>query len=62
MQNLKQATIDVINHLPDTCSVEEIMYQINLTAQVVEGLNDEEKNRTLTTEELLKRVDQWQQK
>ncbi len=62
MRSLKQTSIDVINSLPDSCSLEEIMYEINLTAQVLEGLSDEEKNKTISTSELLNRIKKWQQK
>jgi hypothetical protein len=62
MRTLKQTTLDVIRHLPDSCSLEEIMYEINLTAQVIEGLKDEEEKRTISTDDLLKRVAQWKQK
>jgi hypothetical protein len=62
MQTLKNITIDVIKGLPDTCSIEEIMYQITLVANVVDGLNDEEKGKITSTNELLKKIDKWQQK
>ena len=62
MQTLKDISVDVIKGLPDTCSIEEIMYQIDLVANVIDGLNDVEKGKIITTEELLKRVDKWQQK
>jgi hypothetical protein len=62
MQSLKKASIEVINSLPDSCSLEEIMYELNLTAQVLEGLSDEEKGKTISTAELLKRIEKWQQK
>ena len=62
MQSLKQASIEVINTLPESCSLEEIMYEINLTAQVLEGLSDEEKNKTISTAELLQRIEKWQRK
>ena len=35
------------------------MYRIHLAAQVLEGLQDAESGRLLTTEELLERVGQW---
>ena len=38
---------------------EDIMYRIDLVAQVLEGLKDAESGRLITTEELLERVDQW---
>jgi len=62
MQSLKDISIDVIKGLPDTCSLEEIMYQIDLAANAIEGLNDEQKEKTVTTQELLKHIDKWQQK
>ena len=62
MNSLKQATLEVIKRLPDSCSVEEIMYEINLTAQVLQGLKDEEKGETVSTEELLNRINKWQRK
>ncbi len=59
MALLKEATIETIKRLPDNCSLEDIMYEINFVAQVLEGLKDAEEGRTLTTEELLNRVKQW---
>lgn len=56
---LKQATIETIKRLPDGCSVDDIMYEINFIAQVYEGLKDAREGRLITTDELLKRVDKW---
>ena len=59
MAALKEITIETIKKLPDDCSAEDIMYEINFVAQVLEGLKDAEEGRLLTTEELLNRVEQW---
>lgn len=59
MDSLKEATIKIIKRLPDGCSLEDIMYEINFVAQVLDGLKDAESGRLLTTEELLNRVEQW---
>ena len=59
MDILKEATIETIKKLPDGCSLEDIMYEINFVAQVLEGLRDAEAGKLLTTEELLNRVEQW---
>ncbi len=59
MDLLKEATIETIKRLPDGCSVEDIMYEINFVAQVLEGLKDAEAGKLLSTEELLDRVEQW---
>jgi predicted transcriptional regulator len=60
--SIKQTTLKVVSSLPETCSVEEIMYQINLAAQTLEGLKDIEQGNTATTEELLNKLDKWHNK
>ncbi len=59
MDLLKETTIETIKRLPDGCSIEDIMYEINFVAQILEGLKDAEAGKLLTTEELLERVKQW---
>ncbi|MCI2425413.1 hypothetical protein LM599_05385 [Candidatus Acetothermia bacterium] len=59
MVQLKEIAIETIKRLPDECSLEDIMYEIDFVAQVFEGLKDAEAGRLLTTEELLKRVETW---
>lgn len=54
---LKEISIEAIKKLPDECSLEDIMYEINFVAQVFEGLKDAEDGRLLTPEELLSRVE-----
>lgn len=56
---LKEVSIETIKKLPDECSLEDIMYEINLVAQVLEGLKDAEEGRFLTSEELLSKIEQW---
>ncbi len=57
---LKEVAIDTIKRLPDECALEDIMYEINFVSQVLEGLEDAEDRRLISTEELLKRVEQWE--
>lgn len=59
MDALKDATIKTIKRLPDGCSMEDIMYEIDFIGQVLDGLKDGEAKRTISTEELLDRVQQW---
>ena len=59
MALLKDVIIETIKRLPDKCSLEDVMYEINFVAQVLEGLKDAEEGKLLTTEELLNRVEQW---
>ncbi len=59
MAQLKEIAIETIKQLPDECSLEDIMYEIDFVAQVLEGLKDAEAGRSLTIEEVLQRVEQW---
>ncbi len=59
MNLLKSAAIKTIEQLPEECSLDDIMYEINFVAQVLDGLKDAENGRLLTTEQLLDRVEKW---
>jgi len=57
--SIKQTTLEVVKTLPDNSTLEEIMYQINLAAQTLEGLDDIQEGRTISSSELLDKVDKW---
>lgn len=57
--SLKEATIEVIKKLPDNASAEDIMEKVDFVNQVLEGLADSEAGRSITTEELLQRIEKW---
>lgn len=59
MPTLKDVTIEVLKNLPPSATLEEIMYKINLASQVVDGLKDVELGKTISTEELLNKIDSW---
>jgi hypothetical protein len=46
MPTLKDLTIEVLKNLPPSASLEEIMYKVNLAAQVMEGLKDAEQRQS----------------
>ncbi|MCP4152197.1 MAG: hypothetical protein GY757_30945 [bacterium] len=56
---LKQASLETIRRLPDNCSADDIMYEINFVAKVYEGLKDADEGKLITTGELLRRIDTW---
>lgn len=59
MDLLKEAALKTIERLPNGCSLEDIMYEINLVANVLEGVKDAEAGKVITTEELIRRVEKW---
>ncbi len=60
MDLIKEASIETIKRLPDGCSWEDIMYEINFVAQVLEGLKQAEAGELLTTDDLLEQVGKWE--
>ncbi len=54
--------MEILRSLPSNCSAEEIMYKINLAAQALDGLKDKEAGNVISTDDLLKKIDSWQQK
>lgn len=59
MSTIKEATIESIKRLPDECTSEDIMYEVYLISQVLEGLEDAEAGRVMTTQDLLERISSW---
>lgn len=59
MPTLKDLTIEVLKNVSPSASLEEIMYKINLAAQVMEGIKDADEGKVMSTDELLKRIDSW---
>lgn len=59
MPTLKDLTIEVLKNVSPSASLEEIMYKINLAAQVMEGIKEANEGKVVSTDELLKRIDSW---
>ena len=60
MSLLKETAIESIKRLPDECTIEDIMYRIDLVARIYEGVKDADSGRLITTEDLLERVEEWE--
>jgi predicted transcriptional regulator len=59
MSPAKVAMLEAVGNLPESCTMDEVLDRVNLVAQVLEGIEDVEAGRVLTTEELLRQVEQW---
>ena len=57
MPTLKDIAIEVLKNISPSASLEEIMYKVNLAAQVMEGIKDAEEGNIISIDELLKRMD-----
>ena len=59
MNVVKETAINTLKKLPDDCTIDDIMYEVNFLARVYEGLEDSNNGRTITSEELMKRINSW---
>jgi len=57
--SIKEATIEVIKKMPENTSADEIMEKVYFINQVLEGLQNSQAGQTITTEELLKKIEKW---
>ena len=60
MKNIKDKMIEIIKAQPDDASFEELMRKLAFEFMIEKGLNDSEKDRTLSNEEMKKRIVSWQ--
>ena len=60
LKYVKDKMIKIIKAQPDDTSLEEIMRELAFEFMIEKGLNDSEKDRTLSNEEMKKRIVTWQ--
>ena len=59
MAQVKEEVIQLIENLPDECSISDIMAELYFKQKVEEGLYDIEQGRILSHEEIRKQMAQW---
>jgi hypothetical protein len=59
MSNAKQEVEQLLNKLPDDCSVEDIQCHLYVLDKVRRGLEDARLNGTLSQQEVEIRLSQW---
>lgn len=59
LQTAKQEAIDVINHLPDSVNFDEIVYRLFVLKKIHQGLHEAEQGQGITSDELLREIEQW---
>jgi predicted transcriptional regulator len=61
MPTVKEQMVEVINSQPLDASYEEIMRELAFERMVNRGLQDARQQRTLSNEEIERRIQSWQQ-
>jgi len=62
MQSIKQEVIELINRLPEDCTLEDIQYHLYLMQKIERGQKDFEEGRVYTQEEVEKKMSKWIEK
>lgn len=58
----KQLALKAIKTMPDEATLEEIIERLHFIGQVNAGIRDADEGRTISHEEMKKRVRKWQSK
>jgi 3-methyladenine DNA glycosylase AlkC len=56
---LKDEVKQIIDNLPDDCSLEDIQYTLYVRKKIQQGLEDLDKVNVISHEELEKRMSKW---
>jgi len=59
MGSTKQAVEQLLNKLPDDCSVEDVQYHLYVLEKARHGLEDARANGTLSQAEVEARLSKW---
>ena len=57
---IKEAAINLLNKLPDDCTMEDIQYELYFKSKVEKGLNDIKSGNILSEDEMDKEIKLWQ--
>jgi hypothetical protein len=60
MVSVKERMTEIIQELPDDSSYEEILCELAFARMIERGLADSKSNRTISNEEMKKRIRAWQ--
>jgi hypothetical protein len=59
MSPVKESVIQLVESLPDDCTIEDIQYHLYVREKVLAGSKAIDEGRTQSHEEVGRRLDQW---
>ena len=62
MQTVKQEVSNLLQRLPENCSLEDVQYHLYVLQKIERGLKDAEEGRVYTQEEVEKMMSKWLEK
>ncbi len=59
MKSAKEQVREVLEGLPDDCSLEDIQYHLYVCQKVLRGLQEADEGKTVPQEEAERRMERW---
>jgi len=59
MNNAKQEVSELLNKLPDNCTLEDIQYHLYVVEKIKKGIQRAEEQGTLSQEKVEKKLKKW---
>jgi len=59
MQTVKKEVVDLLNRLPEDCSLEDVQYHLYVLQKIEHGLKDAKEGRVRSQEEVEKMMSKW---
>jgi predicted transcriptional regulator len=59
MSSAKQLTLDVLQSLPDDCTVEDIQYELYVRQRIAEGEQAAEDGQVVPHEQVMREAREW---
>ncbi|MBS4030251.1 MAG: hypothetical protein KGZ63_02365 [Clostridiales bacterium] len=56
---LKKEVLQIIDNMPDDCSIEDIQYTLYVQYKIKKGIEDVKNGKFHTNEEMEKKFDKW---
>ena len=62
MQTAKKEVSDLLDRLPDNCTLEDVQYHLYVIQKIERGLKDAEEGRVYEENEIEKKMSKWLEK
>ena len=62
MQTAKKEVSDLLDRLPDNCTLEDVQYHLYVIQKIERGLKDEEEGHVYEENEIEKKMSKWLEK
>lgn len=59
MSSVKRAVLDLVKQLPDTCTLEDVQYQLYVRQKVQRSMHAAAAGRVQSHEQVKKRLSKW---